>query len=715
MKSCNLGTKQMIERIKARAGTAEIVPIVPEEMQVLFNLSRELLCIRDREGDFLKLNATWQSVLGWNLEELRSHSWRDLIHPDDLHRTLMTEQSADIGQVCHIQNRYRHKTGEYCWLSWRILQQENGLSYAAAQTIEKPAKTESWSANPETFENKLGEIFTANRDDSGASADIGVTGVPERLKARLNRNEPASWMESASLKAVENSLVFFRGEPIADEEKEGDNLNPSSQFLSKFDEGEGFSSLDEQSPSPLAIAQLEERFLKVNATLCEILGDIHQPLPRTTQSELDPSEAIDTYWQKLQQICGTTVLWSGQIQGTHSHTQQLQMQQTRGAIATVPWEEPRIASDPTTLALLNATTESLYLINPQGILLAGNRMAAQRLGLQLPEAVGQCIYDRLPDWLAKVRRNYIKQIIQTGKPVRFKEVRNQAHFEVSIYPAMDSQGEVTHLAVFDCDISDRCQREEARGEINAQLERRVKERTAELQSANQELEAFCYSVSHDLRAPLRAIGGFAKAVIEDYQTVLDETGKDYLQRVCAATERMNHLIDDLLSLSRVTRTQMQRKPVNLSKMARAIATELQETQRDRPVRFKFAEGLLADGDPHLLQVMLENLLGNAWKFTSKTPHACIEFGISIPPVFPPGKRSPSTAHKTVYFVRDNGAGFNMNYADKLFAPFQRLHKTSEFEGTGIGLATVSRIVQRHGGQVWATSEVNQGATFYFTL
>ncbi len=713
MKSCNLGTKQMIERLKAMAVTAEIVP---EEMQVLFNLSRELLCIRDREGDFLKLNASWQSVLGWNLEELRSHSWHDLIHPDDLHRTVMSEQTSDIGQVCHIKNRYRQKTGEYCWLSWRILHQENGLSYAAAQKIEKPAKAESWSVNSETFENKLVENFTPTRDDSGPGAEIGVTGGTDRLKSRLNRNEPASWIESASLKAVENSLVFLRGEPMEDEGKEGDNLNPSSQLLSKFDEGEGFSSLDEQSPSPLAIAQLEERFLKVNATLCEILGDIDQPLPRTTQSELDPSENIDTYWQKLQQICGSTVLWSSREENSKSPTgQEIRREQNRGAIATVPQEEPRIASDPTTLALLNATTESLYLVDPQGILLAGNPRAAQRLGLQLPEAVGQCIYDRLPGWLAKVRRHYIEQIIQTGKPVRFKEVRNQAHFEVSIYPAMDAQGEVTHLAVFDCDISDRCHREDVMGQLNAQLERRVTERTAQLQSANQELEAFCYSVSHDLRAPLRAIGGFAKAVIEDYQTVLDETGKDYLQRVCAATERMNQLIDDLLSLSRVTRTQMQRQPVNLSQMARAIATELQETQRDRPVRFKFAEGLLADGDPHLLQVMLENLLGNAWKFTSKTAHACIEFGISIPPVLPPGKPSPGNAHKIVYFVRDNGAGFNMSYADKLFAPFQRLHKTSEFEGTGIGLATVSRIVQRHGGQVWATSEVNQGATFYFTL
>jgi PAS domain S-box-containing protein len=713
MTSGNLGTEQMIERLKAMAVTAEIVP---EAMQVFFNLSRELLCITDREGDFLKLNASWQRVLGWSLEELRSQSWRDLIHPDDLHRTLMSECTGESGQVYQITNRYRHKTGKYCWLSWRILHQETGLTYAAAQTIEKPTQEEFWSGTAENFEHKFAGNFPKPVVDLGADAEKpGVIEGTDGLKGRLNRNEPGSWIESASLKGVETSLVFCQGERIEEERKEGEPLNPSCQLLSKFDSREGFSSLDEQSPSPLAIAQLEERFLKVNATLCDILGDIDQPSGRATQSDLDASETGDTSWQKLQQICGSTVVWSGPIPRANRQTQEIQRQQSWGAIATVPPENPRIASDPTTLALLNATTESLYLVDPQGILLAGNRMAAQRLGLQLPSGVGECIYHGLPDWVAKVRRNYIEQVIQTGHPVRFKEVRNQAHFEVSIYPSMDSQGEVTHLAVFDCDISDRCQREEAIGQINAQLERRVQERTADLQSANQELEAFCYSVSHDLRAPLRAIGGFTKAVIEDYQTVLDETGKDYLQRVCAATERMNQLIDDLLSLSRVTRTQMQRQPVNLSKMARAIAIEWQETQRDRPVLFKFAEGLIADGDPHLLQVMLENLLGNAWKFTSKTAHACIEFGISDRPVLPPGKRSIGTANKTVYFVRDNGAGFNMSYADKLFAPFQRLHKTSDFEGTGIGLATVSRIVQRHGGQVWATSAVNCGATFYFTL
>ncbi|MCT7973859.1 PAS domain-containing sensor histidine kinase [Laspinema olomoucense] len=712
MKSGNLGAKQMIERLEAMAVTPEIVP---EEIQVFFNLSRELLCIRDREGDFLKLNSSWQRVLGWSLEDLRSLSWRDLIHPDDLRRTVMSERACDIGQVSHITNRYRHKMGEYCWLSWRIIHQEKGLTYAAAQPIEKPELEEIWRGIPQKVEHQFSGIFAASLADLEAGPETALTGVSSHFQEPLNRNEQASWMESASLKAVENSLVFWRREGIQEDGKEGDNRHLPSHLLSKFDEGGGFSSLDEQSPSPLAIAQLEERFLKVNATLCEMLGDINQPLPRATQSELEPSESIDTYWHKLQQICGSTLFGNGEAQRANSATPEVQMKPSRGAIAKVPLEEPRIATDPTILALLNATTESLYLVNPQGILLASNPLAAQRLGLELPEAREQCMYDHLPDWLAQVRRNYMEQVIQTGKPVRFKEVRHTAHFEVSIYPAMDSQGEVTHLAVFDCDISDRCQREDVMGQLNAQLERRVTERTAELQSANQELEAFCYSVSHDLRAPLRAIGGFTKAVMEDYQTVLDATGKDYLHRVCTATERMNQLIDDLLSLSRVTRTQMQRKPVNLSKMAWEIATELQETQRDRPARFKFAEGLMAEGDPHLLQVMLENLLGNAWKFTSKTAHACIELGISDRPVLAEGKRVPGTAHKTVYFVRDNGAGFNMSYADKLFAPFQRLHTTSEFEGTGIGLATVSRIVKRHGGQVWATSEVNQGATFYFTL
>jgi light-regulated signal transduction histidine kinase (bacteriophytochrome) len=225
----------------------------------------------------------------------------------------------------------------------------------------------------------------------------------------------------------------------------------------------------------------------------------------------------------------------------------------------------------------------------------------------------------------------------------------------------------------------------------------------ELELVNKELEAFSYSVSHDLRAPLRSIDGFSQALLEDYEDKLEAQGKDYLGRVRAASQRMSQLIDDLLNLSRVTRAEVRYEKVNLSALAKAIAAELRETQPERRVEFVIGEDITAHGDSHLLRVLLENLLSNAWKFTSKHPRARIEFG------------AIQLEGRSLYFVRDDGAGFDMDYANKLFTPFQRLHTETEFPGTGIGLATVQRIIRRHGGTIWAEGEVEKGATFYFTL
>jgi light-regulated signal transduction histidine kinase (bacteriophytochrome) len=233
-----------------------------------------------------------------------------------------------------------------------------------------------------------------------------------------------------------------------------------------------------------------------------------------------------------------------------------------------------------------------------------------------------------------------------------------------------------------------------------QLNRTLQQHTAQLEAANKELEAFSYSVSHDLRAPLRSIDGFSQALLEDYADKLDETGKDSLQRVRGASQRMGQLIDDMLNLSRVTRSEMRHETVDLSAMAETIAAELQKNQPERTVTFTIQPGLTTDGDAHLLRVVMDNLLGNAWKFTSKQANAIIEFG------------SVSVGE---FFVRDNGAGFDMAYAEKLFGAFQRLHAMNEFAGTGIGLATVQRIIHRHGGQVRAEGEVDRGATFYFTV
>ncbi|HET7479574.1 MAG TPA: CHASE domain-containing protein [Rubrobacteraceae bacterium] len=229
----------------------------------------------------------------------------------------------------------------------------------------------------------------------------------------------------------------------------------------------------------------------------------------------------------------------------------------------------------------------------------------------------------------------------------------------------------------------------------------------ELEGANHELEAFSYSVSHDLRAPLRTIDGFSRILIEDYGDRLDAEGEDYLERVRGASQHMGSLIDDLLDLSRVTRKPLRREAVDLSALATDIMERLKDSEPDRKVEVVVERGLIAQADANLLSVALENLLGNAWKFTSKTPDARIEFRADRQPG--PGFLAP------VYYVRDNGAGFEMAYAQRLFGAFQRLHGTEEFEGTGIGLATVQRIVHRHGGRVWAEGAVGEGATFYFTL
>jgi len=246
------------------------------------------------------------------------------------------------------------------------------------------------------------------------------------------------------------------------------------------------------------------------------------------------------------------------------------------------------------------------------------------------------------------------------------------------------------------------ERNRAQEEIQ-RLNENLRAQAKDLAAANKELEAFSYSASHDLRAPLRTIDGFSRALLEDYPDKLDKTGKDYLRRVRSATQRMGELIDDLLNLSLTMRREMRRQETDLGKLASSIAAELQKTQPDRRVSFVIKEGVLAQGDTRLLRELLENLLGNAWKFTEKNPHARIEFGVA-----PQGDQK-------VYFVRDNGVGFDMNYVDKLFVPFQRLHSDSEFSGNGIGLALVSRIISRHGGRIWAEGEVDKGATFYFTL
>ncbi len=348
---------------------------------------------------------------------------------------------------------------------------------------------------------------------------------------------------------------------------------------------------------------------------------------------------------------------------------------------------------------IDSTTTMSAKVAPDGALLMVNKIAREAFGLPVEVLMATNFLEGQwwtfdPQVQARVRKAFASAC--AGTTVNYNEklfvFGRVLDISFSLVPVFGLDEKVAYIIAEGRDITPLKQAEKA-----------LEERTFQLESANKELEAFAYSVSHDLRAPLRSIGGFSKALLEDYRDKLDDVGKDCLARVRGAVNRMAQLIDDLLKLSRFSRSEIRRSAVDLSALAGAITAELREGAPDRAVQFNIHPGLVARGDAQLLRVALENLLSNAWKFSRRQAAAHIEFG------------TEQVQGQTAFFVRDNGAGFDMTYSSKLFGAFQRLHSLEQYEGNGIGLATVQRIVHRHGGRVWAQGQVGQGATFYFTV
>jgi len=359
---------------------------------------------------------------------------------------------------------------------------------------------------------------------------------------------------------------------------------------------------------------------------------------------------------------------------------------------------------------------ALLMLDPQGHVISWNEGAQRITQYTTAEIVGQhvsgfyTLTEREQDVPAQDLRRCAAQGHAAAEGWRVRKDGSRFWAEVRLTAIYDAQDHLIGFGQVARDLTEPRRVDEEIRHLNASLEQRVTARTTDLDTANrqlrainQELEAFAYSVSHDLRTPLRAISGFGDILLTSYSAVLDARGLHYLERIRTATTQMGQLIDDLLALSRLTRAEMHSGLVDLTGLARGVAATLQQADPERVVTWDIAEGLTAHGDAALLRVMLDNLLGNAWKFTSQHPMARIAVGMR------------QEEGDTIYVVRDDGAGFDMAYADKLFGAFQRLHTTREFAGTGIGLATVQRIIHRHGGRVWAQGAVEHGATISFTL
>jgi PAS domain S-box-containing protein len=395
---------------------------------------------------------------------------------------------------------------------------------------------------------------------------------------------------------------------------------------------------------------------------------------------------------------------------------------------------------------------SFVAASPDGVAVIGSRGSVEYASNRIYELLGTGLKDdavktSLLKWLVPEEHERAAadlaaiangQVINGARYTLVRQDGSRLPIELSAAPVLGTGAPPPRIVAIVRDATGRLRTEEAVQKLTEDLEKRVQTRTAdvqrtsdelknsqralmnivedlnektaalantnnELEAVNKELEAFSYSVSHDLRAPLRGIDGFSQALLEDYRGKLDDEGQHYLRRIRSGAQRMAQLIDDMLNLSRVSRGEMRMEKISLSNLAQEIANDLTRRDPQRKVSFTLAPDMTATGDTRLLRIAMENLLGNAWKFTSKTPEAKIEFGLTL------------QEERPVHFVRDNGAGFDMTYANRLFGAFQRLHTTEEFPGTGVGLATVQRIIHRHGGRIWAESKVGGGATFFFTL
>jgi PAS domain S-box-containing protein len=493
------------------------------------------------------------------------------------------------------------------------------------------------------------------------------------------------------------------------------------------EDGRMYRLIFENNPLPMWVYDLDDlRILAVNHAAIETYGYSRDEFLSMTIRELRPQEsqhALTDYLATPRSPLQGAGVWlhrrkDGSLLHVEitSHELPWEGRRARLVMANDVTERERQAraleeSEARKSAILQSAMDCIITIDEQGRVTAFNPAAEKTFGYGLDDVLGRELADLIiPEELRERHRQGLRRFLSTsassilGRRIEMEAVRASGErFPVELTVVTNQHGGRTWFTGFLRDITQRKQAQSEILELTHGLEQKVIERTQQLDAANKELEAFSYSVSHDLRAPLRAIDGFSQALVDDFGDRLDDQARHYLGRVRAATQRMGALIDDLLDLARVSRSKVLREQLNLSQMAEDTEKELHEHYPERRVEVEIEPDIVVHADRNLLKIIIDNLLSNAWKYTSKRERAHVRVGTTEADGDP------------VTYVSDDGAGFDMRYAGKLFGAFQRLHSPAEFEGNGIGLATVQRIVNLHGGRVWAEGRVDEGATFFFTL
>ena len=634
---------QAIGRDIAERRRAEEALLEREQRLRLANkVTNDVVWDLDIVNDSERWIATGDSVFGWTdiIDEPVSDAWwSDRVHPDDNAR---------------VHESYHAVIDDPAATSWVEEYRFRRADGSYAEVLDR------------------GHVL---RDSVGAARRVigAMLDISERLRAEHELHESRDLMEL---------IIQHDPNAIAVLDAELRYVFVSDRFLDDYGvRGEDVIGKHHYEVFP----EIPERWREIHQ---RVLGG------SVERAEADPFPREDGHvdwvswecrpWHRADGDIGGMILYSELI--TERREAEEELRQSRGQYET----------------FINATDDIAFLKDDQLRYVIVNPANAVFFGRSIEEVVGRTDAELMPAAAAEDCRASDLLALRNGGLVVTTEQQGDRVYESRKFPVELTEGR-TGIGGYVRDVTEQRRAEGEVMRLASDLELRVTQRTAQLEATNRELESFAYSISHDLRAPLRALDGFSEILLQDYGEVLDDAGRDHLRRIKGAANHMAGLMDGLLQLSRLNRDELDFTDVDLTALAASFVAELHERDPARDVVVDVAPGLVARADPKLMRAVLENLLGNAWKFTSRHETALIEFG------------ADQSAGGVTFFVRDDGAGFDMRYAKNLFGAFQRLHTPDQFEGTGIGLATVQRIVHRHGGTVWAEGEVEKGATFWFTL